>query len=197
MGGNSYISQRFAEVEAPPEPLTPTPNDVQGPYYRENAPIRESLFPEGEQGTPIRYDYTVVGVDGQPIQGATVDVWTADAQGVYDMESEAFRGRARAITNEDGSSSFSAVRPGNYDLGQDPATGEQLFRPAHVHVKVSAPGYAPLLTQLYFSDDQYNEIDPITDREEGERGFDPVLLQEFSEDKSSAGYRFVLGRSAS
>lgn len=197
MGGSNYIGQRFAEVEEPRQPLTPTPDDVQGPYYRENAPMRENLFPAGEQGTPISYEYNVVGVDGQPIEGATVDIWTADSQGVYDMESEEFRGRARAQTNAEGASSFSAIRPGNYDLGLDPNTGERLFRPAHVHVKVSAPGHEPLLTQLYFADDQYNEIDPIIDREEGERGFDPVLLQEFNQDKSSASYQFVLGSSPS
>ena len=35
------------------------------------------------------------------------------------------------------------------------------YRPAHVHVKVSAAGHVPLTTQLYFPDDPYNAIDPF------------------------------------
>jgi len=36
------------------------------------------------------------------------------------------------------------------------------YRPAHVHVKVSAPGFLPLTTQLYFPGDPYNAVDPFT-----------------------------------
>ena len=32
---------------------------------------------------------------------------------------------------------------------------------AFIHVKVYAPGYAPLTTQLYFKGDPYNAIDPF------------------------------------
>ncbi len=193
LGLSNYLDQRRA-MPVDSEPLPATPGDVQGPYYRENAPVRTNLFSEGEQGTAINYAYSVVGTDGEPLEGAMVDIWTADDTGIYDMESAEFRGRARSTTNADGEVGFNAIRPGNYDLGTDPDTGERLFRPAHVHAKVTAPGHEPLLTQLYFPDDPYNGKDPIIDREEGERGFDPVLLQGLED--STASFHFVLAPQA-
>ena len=48
----------------------------------------------------------------------------------------------------------STIVPGRYLNGPQ-------FRPAHVHVKVRAPGFAPLTTQLYFPGDPYNDVDPF------------------------------------
>lgn len=182
---------QLLSLTRPAEQLAPTLGDVQGPYYRENAPVRSELFAAAEEGTRVSYRTQVVDTAGHPIPGAMVDVWTADKNGVYDMESSEFRGRARQQADGEGKADFGAVRPGNYDLGVDPGTGERLFRPAHVHVKVSAPGYQPLLSQLYFHDDPYNTIDPIIDREEGERGFHPSLVMG-TEGENVHTFKFVL-----
>lgn len=169
---------------------TPTLGDVEGPYYRADAPVRSNLFAEGEPGAAVSYDVTVVDTNGQPIEGAVVDIWTADRDGIYDMESPEFRGRARQSASETGEVGFEGIRPGNYDLGTDPNTGEKVYRPAHVHMKLSAPGFKAITGQLYFPDDKYNEIDPIIDREEGERGFDPSLVM--SGENNQFSYRAVL-----
>lgn len=176
--------------------LKPTPSDVQGPYYRENAPVRSELFGAAEQGTKVEYHTQVTDTNGQPIPGAMVDVWTADAKGVYDMESPEYRGRARQTADEEGRTSFGAIRPGNYDLGTDPGTGEKVYRPAHVHVKVSAPGFQPVLSQLYFHDDPYNRIDPIEDRDgqEKEAGWSPELEMGNNGQDNKFSYQFVLAR---
>ncbi len=60
-----------------------------------------------------------------------------------------------------------------------------MYRPAHIHVKVSAPGHAPLTTQLYFPEDPYNAGDPFIDRS---------LIMEVSPDRNALGarYDFVL-----
>lgn len=174
------------------QPLPETPGDVEGPYYRDNAPVRANLFPEGEQGAPVKYSIEVVDTSGRAIPGANVDIWTADSKGEYDMTSQAFRGRAQGQASDEGKISFSGIRPGNYDLGTDPDTGQRIFRPAHVHGKFSAPGYKSVTGQLYFPDDPYNESDPIIDREEGERGFDPALVMQGENNDFS--YKFVLGR---
>lgn len=179
-----------------PQELTPTPSDVQGPYYRANAPIRTNLFGGSEEGTQVRYSTTVVDTSGKAIPGALVDVWTADAKGVYDMESPEFRGRARQFADGEGKTEFSAIRPGNYDLGIDPGTGERLFRPAHVHVKVWAPGHQPVLSQLYFKDDPYNQIDPIEDRDgqDQEAGWSPELEMDNNGQDNVFNYQFVLAK---
>jgi catechol 1,2-dioxygenase len=65
------------------------------------------------------------------------------------------RGKVRADAR--GDFSFATVLPGHYLNGR-------VYRPAHIHVKVSAPGHAPLTTQLYFPDDPYNAADPFIER---------------------------------
>ena len=49
------------------------------------------------------------------------------------------------------------IVPGRYLNGRQ-------YRPAHVHVKVRASGFAELTTQLYFPGDPYNDIDPFIHR---------------------------------
>ena len=43
---------------------------------------------------------------------------------------------------------FDTILPGAYKLGDS-------FRPAHIHFMVSAAGFRPIVTQLYFSGDRY------------------------------------------
>lgn len=172
------------------EPLPLTLNDVQGPYYRDNAPVRTDLFPGGEQGQRVEYTFRVTDPSGQPVN-ARIDVWTADDTGVYDMESPVFRGRAQQSQHGEEGASFSAIKPGNYYIGED-AEGNKLYRPAHVHVKIHVPGNETLTTQLYFPGDQWNNLDPILDPEDrGGRGFDPSLLMTETSDGSFT-YQFVV-----
>jgi protocatechuate 3,4-dioxygenase beta subunit len=56
-------------------------------------------------------------------------------------------------TDADGAFELSTIIPGHYLNGST-------YRPAHIHVKASAPGYRLLTTQLYFEGDPYNEGDP-------------------------------------
>jgi protocatechuate 3,4-dioxygenase beta subunit len=62
------------------------------------------------------------------------------------------RGKLRADAS--GAFRVRTIVPGRYLNGAQ-------YRPAHVHVKVSAPGFLPLTTQLYFPGDPYNAVDPF------------------------------------
>lgn len=53
---------------------------------------------------------------------------------------------------------LTTVWPGQYDIGK----GQR--RPSHIHIKVSAPGFEDLTTQMYFEGDPHNASD---------RWFDP------------------------
>jgi catechol 1,2-dioxygenase len=73
------------------------------------------------------------------------------------------------------------VVPGRYLNGRE-------YRPAHIHIKVAAPGFAPLTTQLYFPGDPYNARDPF---------FLPGLLVTAKTTRDGgldARYRFALER---
>jgi protocatechuate 3,4-dioxygenase beta subunit len=83
-------------------------------------------------------------------------VWHCDVQGDYDNDTDAFAFRGRSGATEDGSYRIETLLPGRYLNG-----GE--FRPRHIHFRVTAGGYEPLTTQLYFEDDDFNEVDDLYD----------------------------------
>src|SRR5947199_7043043 len=60
-----------------------TPEMTEGPYYLPNERVRRNIT-EGRPGTPLTLALTVVDASTcKPIKGAAVDVWHADALGVY------------------------------------------------------------------------------------------------------------------
>ncbi len=102
------------------------------------------LAPPGEPGQIIAIQGVIRGADCAPIPYATVEVWQADAAGAYHDT------KLRAALDADGVGAygFRSVMPGAYLQ----ATG---YRPAHLHYRVSAPGFATLVTQIYFAGDPY------------------------------------------
>lgn len=143
-------------------PGVATAPNIEGPYYRADAPFRSDLVGPGVVGAPLLLSGRVLSLDCRgPIAGAVLDVWQANGDGHYDNDGSSPGGamRLRGKLRSDGKGAFSArtVVPGRYLNGNR-------YRPSHVHVKVSAPGHAPLTTQLYFPDDPYNDGDPFIDR---------------------------------
>lgn len=109
-------------------PCPPTRADSEGPFYKPRAPFRASTG----RGLTVRGTVQSTG-NCRPIAGATIEWWQASPQGVYDDD---HRGAVRA--DEQGRYSFETDFPGKYP-----------GRPPHIHLKVFAPGYRPLTTQLY------------------------------------------------
>ena len=122
-----------------------TPEQTEGPYYIPNERVRRNIT-DGHPGTPLTLRLSVVDASTcRPIKGAAVDVWHADAAGVYSgfgagTSSRTFmRGIQR--TDAKGLAVFRTVYPGWY-------TG----RTVHVHVKVHVGGRVVHTGQLYFRD---------------------------------------------
>ncbi len=146
---------------APGGALPPTEDNIEGPFYRPNAPFTDDLR-EGFKGEALVVSGRVMGPSGAPIVEAVVDMWQADSEGNYDISDPAdrnnpaiplrLRGRLRADRN--GEFSFKTIVPGAY------AIGGGRFRPKHLHWKVSAPDFRALTTQMYFEGDIYNAVDP-------------------------------------
>ena len=89
-----------------------------------------------------------------------MDIWQANAEGRYDNDDpdkppkkDVFLNRARMIADEAGYYEFETVHPGAYKIGPD------AWRPSHIHYWISHPGYAPLVTQLFFKGDPHNKTD--------------------------------------
>ena len=124
----------------------------EGPFYKAGAPERAVLVERGMPGTRLTLTGRVTGLDCRQLSGALVDVWQADAAGEYDNAGFTLRGRLYA--DRSGLYRLETIVPKRYPVG-----GTQQFRPAHLHFKVSAPGFELLTTQLYFPNDPHNATD--------------------------------------
>lgn len=149
--------------EHTPQQCTPTADDILGPYYRPNAPVRTSLAPVEQEGTPLIISGQVLDTACNPMEGAIIEVWQTDHHGVYDNESAEFRFRGRLQTDTQGQYQLKTRVPGRYAIGERVSgygLREAVYRPRHVHFKITKPGFKDLITQLYFKDDPYNANDP-------------------------------------
>ena len=140
--------------EAAEGELAPTESDIEGPFYREDAPFTDKLRSAETKAPALFVSGVVRGTPGgAPLKEAIVDVWHADEMGHYDNEdsedAKNFRFRGQMKTDKDGAYAFETIVPAAY------RTGGESFRPAHIHYKVRAKGYRELTTQLYFKGDPH------------------------------------------
>jgi protocatechuate 3,4-dioxygenase beta subunit len=123
---------------------------TEGPFFKAATPEKRD-FRRDAQGEAFTLVGFVVDRRCQPIAGALVELWHADARGAYD--NEGYRLRGHQIADAQGRYMFETIMPGVY-------TG----RTRHFHVKAQAPRGRVLTTQLYFPDEAANRRDGIFDR---------------------------------
>jgi catechol 1,2-dioxygenase len=146
---------------------------VLGPFWTPNAPFRAYAEPMYEQpsGTPALVRGRVLDLKGKPIAGAELDVWQNGANGLYavqDTEADEDHLRGRYHSRDDGTYAFVGVRPVPYTIPHDGPVGAMLdatnrhpWRPAHIHMIVTAPGYARLQTHIFDSTSKYLDSDAV------------------------------------
>ena len=131
-----------------------TTDDILGPFYRKDAPFRESLLFEGLKGNRIKIVGKVYTDDCKTVlPDALVEIWHCDTEGEYDNKSSKMLHRARWMTNKKGEYSFDTILPGKYLNGK-------LYRPAHIHFRVTCEGHKELISQIYFQGDPHIIEDP-------------------------------------
>ena len=135
--------------------------DIAGPFRTKDVPIRSDIT-DGQVGTPLTLRFQVVdSFSCQPLPGALVSIWHANASGLYsgvrnvmlgtDMNPEGgvvdttdqnfLRGTQQ--TDSEGRVSFNTIFPGWYRP-----------RPTHAHIMVFPPDFGEVATtQLYFPDE--------------------------------------------
>jgi catechol 1,2-dioxygenase len=131
----------------------PTTADIEGPYYRPGIVAGTQPF---EGRGHLIFEGTIRNTRCEPLP-AFIELWQANHQGHYDNDGTTEGHFGRAAQSTMGEYRFVTTRPGHYLNGS-------AYRPAHLHVKVRAPGYVPLTTQLYFPGDPYNAQDPFFHR---------------------------------
>jgi protocatechuate 3,4-dioxygenase beta subunit len=129
-----------------------TPQSIEGPFYLDPRLVRAQIG-EGRAGVPLRVDLRVIdGATCKPSERARVDIWHADAQGIYsgyegqgDKQDLSTVGqkflRGTQFTDGKGAVSFATIYPGWYE-----------GRATHIHFKVLLDDRNVLTGQLYFPD---------------------------------------------
>jgi len=152
--------------------VDPTAKNIEGPFYKKGAPHRSVLVEASDPGERLILGGTLQSTRCEPIGGALIDVWQANAAGAYDNDGYRFRGAL--TTDAKGRWELRSIVPGRYLNGDR-------YRPAHIHIKIKAAGFALLTTQLYFAGDPYNDGDPF---------IDPSLIMQHSVEKEIRRARF-------
>ncbi len=128
-----------------------TPEMTEGPYYVPNEKVRRNIT-EGKPGVALELRLTVVNASTcKLIRNAVVDIWHADAGGVY---SAAIAGNAgtnflRGVqrTDKNGLALFKTIYPGWYQ-----------GRATHIHVKVYLSGNVVHTGQFFFNESISNAV---------------------------------------
>src|SRR5216110_3008967 len=128
-----------------------TPEQTEGPYYIAGEKLRRNIT-DGHPGAPMQLrTFVVDATTCRPIRNAAVDIWHADAAGVYSGfgSGAASRTFMRGIqrTNAKGLAQFRTVYPGWYQ-----------GRTVHIHVKVHVSGNVVHTGQLYFPDSLTDKV---------------------------------------
>lgn len=150
-----------------------TETTVLGPFYVSDAkemPMWADIAGDAPGG-PAYVSGRVLDVDGKPIAGAVLDVWQTDGEGYYDVQraggNEQYA-RGKCTTVADGRYGFKTIKPVSYPVPTDGPVGKMLlgmgrhpYRPAHVHVIATAPGYDRVATHLFVEGDEYLDSDAV------------------------------------
>jgi protocatechuate 3,4-dioxygenase beta subunit len=106
----------------------PTAEDEMGPFYHPDAPLRTSI------GTGYLLIGTVKSAnDCSPISSAKIELWMTGPDGRY---------------GDDWRATLFSADNGTYFFTSHPATDYGSRRP-HIHMRVTAEGFSPLVTQHY------------------------------------------------
>lgn len=183
------------EDQNSPRPFGATPNTVAGPFYRSDVPetaLGANISRDGK-GEPLAVAGRITSLQQEAIAGATVEVWHANAEGLYENQEPdrqpEFNLRGRFRADAQGRFHFETVKPKGYMLPSDgpvgrlmTALGLGLDRPAHIHFRVSAEGYETLTTHIF------DRADPAIGRD-AIFGVKPELMAEFQALPANGGKR--------
>ena len=146
---------------------------IEGPYYvpeRSGAPGRVHAGDARRRGRhALLFQGQVRAVDGTPLAGAVVDIWHADDAGFYAQFAPGLPEwlfRAASPPTSEGRFFINTMQPAPYQIPTDGSCGKLIaaagwhaWRPAHIHLKVSAPDHQLITTQLYFEGGEYVDTD--------------------------------------
>jgi protocatechuate 3,4-dioxygenase beta subunit len=131
------------------EPRIPTAGDMEGPFYIRDVPVTDRLNRFGKPGEAMRIEGRVMNAarPEAPVPSARLEIWQTDGTGRYHPErSGAYADfadreidlRGTVLADAEGRFAVLSVFPKEY-----------WPRPPHLHYRITAEGFRPLITQHY------------------------------------------------
>lgn len=155
------------------KPRACTEATVLGPFHVDHSPAFElgDDVANGARGEPCFVRGRVYSADGSPIPYAKLQVWQADADGMYDVQypgDHEHRARGTLVADAHGAFHFKSIRAEAYPIPYDGPVGRMLkalgrhpWRPAHLHFMISAPSFERLVTHVFRNGDEYLDSDAV------------------------------------
>ncbi|NRB05059.1 MAG: intradiol ring-cleavage dioxygenase [Rhodobacteraceae bacterium] len=156
------------------KPSGASESTVLGPFHVPDAPelpMGSNICLDGK-GHPMLIKGRILNTQGEPIEGAKIDVWQTNDDGFYDVQQKGiqpdFNLRGVFRTGADGAYTFWGAKPRFYPIPDDGPVGKLLGslgrhpnRPAHLHYILEAEGYETLITHIFDPDDKYIRSDAV------------------------------------
>jgi protocatechuate 3,4-dioxygenase beta subunit len=195
----SVLAACAAHVE---DETSVTPGETEGPFFPRSTEIERDADLTRLAGRSERAAGQVIAVrgrllraDGQPVSGAQVHLWQANAVGRYDHPLDAanpsaldpnFQGYAVVQSGPDGGFSFTTIKPGGYTVREM----NNAQRTPHLHWRVDATGRR-LTTQSYFPNETANEVDFLI-RAMGDPARQLIMAPGQAGPEGAAGYDWTI-----
>jgi len=147
--------------------LIATPSQNEGPFY----PTQKLTDQDADltfvgnkleraKGIPLLVQGRILKPNGNPVTGALVEIWQANAWGRYQDPRDRsnlpwdpnFQGFGQVVTGVEGSYAFRTIKPAGYGQGN-------FRRPPHIHFRVSGLTFERFTTQMYFAGETENAND--------------------------------------
>ena len=188
MAGLERLKETASQTAGPYVHIGLTPNvcGIPGIYAQD---LGASLVNERTRGERIAVTCRVLDGTGTPLRDALIEIWQADAEGLYNSPAETrgqadpeFAGWGRAASDMDsGECIFHTIRPGRV-----PFRDGQMMAP-HITLWIVARGInVGLHTRMYFpEEDAANAEDPVLQRIEHKSRVLTLVAR-----REGEGYRF-------
>ena len=183
-------------VAASAQRLVPTSSQDLGPFYPvlhprdSDADLTRVRGARGiARGTPINVVGRILDRRGNPVRGATIELWQANAVGRYDHPGDTqsvgaldpnFQGYAMLATDRDGNFKFRTIKPGAYKIPGD-------MRTPHIHLDIKGRTER-LITQMYFPGEALNDSDLLLKNADPRESVIVRAMERLSGDPGAAAY---------
>jgi len=158
-----------------------TASQTVGPYLRIGLIYgggQNDLVQEETAGERINIKGVVFDGNDNPVSDAMVEIWQADANGIYSHPNDPlhaqadphFRGFGRSENRKEGVYQFQTIKPGGRDSNAP-----------HINVHVFARGMLiHAMTRIYFEDEAANVTDPVLSAVDADRRPTLIATREYS-----------------